>query len=511
MPQWRLYITHNGDKIYRSKLKAKDVKINNLRLIKHTCVLTGKTFTDRRKFWDYVKESKLDPCNMTYDREAIENKYLMDESYLEWLWDNYFKNTWKPQSPKDNDPLECLLGSINLDLYLMLIKSKKGEIDINEYIKNKKIVEQGEGDVGEEDVGEEDVGEEDVGEEDVGEEPEDDGDGQAEEGGGKEGGEQEDDEQENNEQEDNEQEDIESNKIYNMDCLDYLKLLKNKSIDMIMLDPPYYGVVAESWDNQWKSIQDYINWFEPIIEQLNRVSKYSCSCFVFGFPYQLSYLLPIFEKYGFKYRQHITVSKGIQSVAGRTSQKLKMFPTASEYILYFYKDARDIIKNMLQEKQKEHNISSSEINEHLGKASNGGGTWSTIAGKRQKNIQYPTKQDWCKLETLFGEFNIKYDDYVYKFNLPNGLTDVWTDINFSDRKYKKLWNEKYNEKCSHPTMKPYNLIKRLVECSTVEGDIVLDIFMGTGMTGLVCRDTNRNFMGCELDSKFVDKSLIHVI
>jgi site-specific DNA-methyltransferase (adenine-specific) len=59
-------------------------------------------------------------------------------------------------------------------------------------------------------------------------------------------------------------------------------------------------------------------------------------------------------------------------------------------------------------------------------------------------------------------------------------------------------------------MKPYPLIKRLIDCSTVEGDIVLDIFMGTGMTGLVCKDTNRRFMGCELDSKFVDKSLIHL-
>jgi DNA modification methylase len=303
---------------------------------------------------------------------------------------------------------------------------------------------------------------------------------------------------------------ININTIYNMDCLDYLKLLKDNTIDMAILDPPYYGVVSEDWDNQWGSLDAYIQWFNPIIKELNRVSKYSCSCFVFGFPYQLSYLLPLFENNGFKYRQHICISKGIQSVAGRTSQKLKMFPTASEYILYFYKDARDIIKTMLQDKQKEYSITSSEINEYLGKASNGGGTWSTIAGKKQKNIQYPTVHDWRKLEELFGGFNIKYDDYVYKFNLPNGLTDVWTDINFSCKKYKNMWKEKYKESCSHPTMKPYDLIKRLIECSTKEGDIVLDIFMGTGMSGYVCNKLNRYFMGCELNSEFVKKSLIYM-
>jgi site-specific DNA-methyltransferase (adenine-specific) len=299
-------------------------------------------------------------------------------------------------------------------------------------------------------------------------------------------------------------------KIYNMDCYDYLCKLPDKHIDSIILDPPYYEVVKEDWDNQWSTFNDYLEWFTPIIKELSRVSKYSCSCFVFGFPHQLSYLLPLFEKAGFKYRQYICVSKGLQAVAGRTSQKLKMFPTASEYILYFYKDATEIIKTMLQDKQTVSGLSGNDINEYLGKATNGGGTWSTIAGKRQQNIQNPTREDWHKLESLFGGFDIKYDDYVYKFNLPNGLTDVWTDINFSDRKYKKLWNKKYNEKCAHPTMKPYPLIKRLIDCSTVEGDTVLDIFMGTGMTGLVCKDTNRRFMGCELDSKFVDKSLIHL-
>jgi len=304
--------------------------------------------------------------------------------------------------------------------------------------------------------------------------------------------------------------DISINKIYNLDCITYLKKIKNKQINSIILDPPYFQVVNEKWDNQWNSFEEYLKWFENIIIELNRISKYSCSCWLFGYPYQLSYIIPLFEKHGFSYKQHITLNKGIQSVAGRVSKNIKMFPTASEYIIYFYKDYRNIIKNILQKKKKEYKYTCKYINTILGKATNGGGTWSTIAGENQKNIQYPTKSDWDKLDKLFNGFDIKYEDYVYKFYLPLGITDIWDDIKFYDKTYKNIWKEKYKTKCNHKTMKPYKLIERIINCSTDKNDIVLDIFMGTGMTGKVCKDLGRNIMGCEIDKNYVIKSLFYI-
>jgi len=293
---------------------------------------------------------------------------------------------------------------------------------------------------------------------------------------------------------------INKNKIYNLDCIEYLKQMKKETIDTIILDPPYFNVVNEKWDKQWKSMQEYTLWIENIIKELDRVSKYSCSFWIFGYAYQLSYIIPIIEKYNFTYRQHIVIDKGMKSVAGRTSNKLKMFPTATEYIVYFHKEARPILKRFFQDKQEEKKIKSGDINKHLGKAINGGGTWSTIAGKKQKNIQYPTREDWDKLQELFGTFDIKYEDYVYKFNIEPKLTDVWNDINFYDRKYKKY----------HPTQKPYKLIERLVKASSNENDNVLDIFMGSGMTAKVCVDLNRNYWGCELEQKYFENNLLSI-
>ena len=128
-----------------------------------------------------------------------------------------------------------------------------------------------------------------------------------------------------------------TNKIYNKDCLEYLDLLDSKTIDCIILDPPYFNVVNEKWDKQWKSISEYLSWIEKIICKLERVSKYNCSFWLFGFPYQLSYILPIIEKYGFKYRQHIVLNKGLRSVAGRTSNKLKCFQLQLNILFIFTK------------------------------------------------------------------------------------------------------------------------------------------------------------------------------
>jgi DNA modification methylase len=287
---------------------------------------------------------------------------------------------------------------------------------------------------------------------------------------------------------------VEVNKIFNQDCVTFLKNLPNECCDSCITDPPYWGVVDEEWDKQWKNIEEYKSWCEEWIKEISRVTKKSGSFFIFGYSYQLSHLLPIIESYGFKFRQQIVIWKGMKSAAGRVSSKLKMFPTTTEYIYYFVKDSTSYIRDLLQEKAIEKKLSAKEINEYLGKASNGGGTWSSIAGKKQKNLQEPTKEDWEKLNTLFGDLP-NYDDLVYTFNLPMGLTDVFDDINFYIPKENKI----------HPTEKPLKLIDRLVLACSNESDLILDPFMGSGSLAISCINNKRNYLGCELDEVYYDE------
>ena len=56
----------------------------------------------------------------------------------------------------------------------------------------------------------------------------------------------------------------------------------------------------------------------------------------------------------------------------------------------------------------------------------------------------------------------------------------------------------------HPTEKPVDLMKVLIENSTIESEIVLDPFMGSGSTGVACKNLNRDFIGIEIDQSYYD-------
>lgn len=56
----------------------------------------------------------------------------------------------------------------------------------------------------------------------------------------------------------------------------------------------------------------------------------------------------------------------------------------------------------------------------------------------------------------------------------------------------------------HPTQKPVELMKILIENSSNENDLVLDPFMGGGSTGVACIESNRNFIGVEIDKQYFD-------
>ena len=52
---------------------------------------------------------------------------------------------------------------------------------------------------------------------------------------------------------------MEVNKIYNIDCMEYMKTLPNECIDLIIADPPYYKICGE-FDFIWNTVDDYIEW-----------------------------------------------------------------------------------------------------------------------------------------------------------------------------------------------------------------------------------------------------------
>lgn len=290
---------------------------------------------------------------------------------------------------------------------------------------------------------------------------------------------------------------MELNKIYNMDCISGMsQILPDESVDLIIADPPYFKVIGEKWDYNWRTEIDYIEWSKNWFKEASRVLRKGGSFYLFGYFRILSRLLPHIENQGLELRQQIILNKGMQAVSGRATKNYKMFPNVTESILFFYKDSKPFVKSLLKARQKELNISAKEINERLGVKSNGGGMWSIYTGN---NIceQLPTEDFWHKLEEIL-QFSYPYHKIATTFNTQLGFTDVWSDINF------------YEEKRYHPTQKPQKLLQRLVLTSSNSGDIVLDPFMGGGSTAVSCILNNRNYIGFELDKDYYESSLSRI-
>ena len=63
------------------------------------------------------------------------------------------------------------------------------------------------------------------------------------------------------------------------------------------------------------------------------------------------------------------------------------------------------------------------------------------------------------------------------------------------------------ERVGYSTQKPKALIERIIQSSSNEGDLVGDFYMGSGTTAVVCKELNRNFIGCDISKKAVDITL----
>ena len=275
---------------------------------------------------------------------------------------------------------------------------------------------------------------------------------------------------------------------YNADCIEKMQSFEENSVDLVVADPPYWKVVGEKWDYQWKTEKDYVEWSLKWIKEVSRILRIGGTFYCFGYFRTLALLVPHLEDMGLELRQQIILDKGMRAVSGRATKKYKIFPNVTESILFIIKDNKQFVKPFLKERQKALGLTAKQINEALGVKSNGGGMWSIYTGKNVCE-QFPTEELWNKLSSIL-DFEMPYNKVAQTFNAQLGYTDVWTDIDF------------YKEKHLHPTQKPLKLIRRLIEASSNEGDIVLDPFSGAGSTQLSSIQLKRHYIGIELDEGY---------
>ena len=253
-----------------------------------------------------------------------------------------------------------------------------------------------------------------------------------------------------------------NNKIIHGDCLEVMKDIPDKSVDMILCDLPY-GTTACKWDT--------VIPFEPLWEQYKRIIKDNGAIVLFGSePFSSALRMSNIKNY--KYDWVWVKNRPI----GHTQAKNK--PMNKYENIMIYSDGVTVHKG--------------QSNKRMGYYPQGLIRVDRVVKNSNSDLEKGSDSGFSKRQSHKKEYHQEFTNYphnVLEFNLERGL---------------------------HPTQKPVALFEYLIKTYTNEGEVVLDNCIGSGTTAVACINTNRKFIGIEKDEEYfkiaqerTDKALVN--
>lgn len=247
---------------------------------------------------------------------------------------------------------------------------------------------------------------------------------------------------------------MEINKVYFSDVMEFIPQLGDNSIDLAIVDPPY-NLNKGDWDkfvNEQAYFDFTFKWIDLLLPKLNS----NGSLYMFNTAFNSAVILNYLRDKKIEFRNWITWYKK----DGFSATK-KKYVNAQETILFYTKTSYytfncDDIRQPYESTER-------------------------IACAAKKGILKNGKR-WFPNE---------------KGKLCN---DVWE---ITSQRHKQKIDGKV-QKLAHPTIKPYDMIERIILASSNENDVVLDLFSGSGITSIVSKRLNRNFIGCEKNKKYIE-------
>lgn len=290
------------------------------------------------------------------------------------------------------------------------------------------------------------------------------------------------------------------------DCLELMKTIPDGSVDLILTDPPYgmiNGLNGVSWDNV---IDLNRMWFE-----VNRVLRLNGKCILFSqnnFTYEL--LKTSLPNISCLYRavwKKDTFGNAMMCKNALVSEFEDICIFHKKYILEKgFNQENPAFKYLLSEKinskisTKEFNLMYSrfknkQINPHRSILAR---SWETSQFMMPlKDIYENVLQPTGFFQKPYEDLKSENDDFISK---TKSIFNLW-----GGKKYKSnVFEYKKDYDGFHPTQKPVLLLEDLIKTYSNTGNTVLDFTMGSGSTGVACVNTNRNFIGIELDEKYFE-------
>jgi site-specific DNA-methyltransferase (adenine-specific) len=231
---------------------------------------------------------------------------------------------------------------------------------------------------------------------------------------------------------------MEVNKVHLGDCIEIMKTLPDKSVDLIFADPPFNIGIKYDVYNDNIPYEDYYNWSKIWIKEAYRLLKNNGTIYVAigdEFSAEINIIL---KKIGFYFRNWI-----IWYYTFGQSQR-KKFNRAHTHILYFTKDKERFIFN-------------------------------------DKDIRVPSARQ-----------------LIYKDKRANPLGKIPDDV-WQFSRVCGTFKERIGK---HPCQMPEDLLELIIKTSSNQGDLVLDPFGGTGTTSVVAKRLKRNFITMEISKEY---------
>lgn len=295
------------------------------------------------------------------------------------------------------------------------------------------------------------------------------------------------------------------------DSLLELKKIPDKSISLILTDPPYHSTKKKNiaGDTDFSKDSDFLDWMSLYINEWKRIIKPNGSLFCFCSSQMATCVENVFRE-EFNILSQIVWTKPNEKGFDGWKQKmrkesLRHWYLHSERIIFAEPSFGNNLKktyfgNFLRDVRTKSHLSTIQLTELIGaygKTNHGGAVANWEAGR---NI--PSREQYSKLcdaimQQGFIDNMPNYEDIIRPFNVSANeqFTDIWTFPTVKPYKGK------------HPAEKPINMLKHMIKTTTYENDIILDCFSGSGSTLLAALELNRKCIGIEIDEHWCKSSM----
>lgn len=287
----------------------------------------------------------------------------------------------------------------------------------------------------------------------------------------------------------------------------------NLKADLIFADPPY-GMDKEILNDNLKG-NNLLNFNLKFLETINKIKTKNASLYICGQPevlWKFYFNSDLSNKQKYSLKNEITWDKGDAGAGGVSfigKADMKSYPISTETILFlfsgnfntnkdnFNNDYENILNYLLTEYKK------SGLRPVDYKRLTGSYMYNHYFSKSQ--FALISKKHYEILQKETGNFNVNYNELLEQYK--NAEKQNINYFNNSHDKMTNVWKYgrvKGKERYNHPTPKPKNLIKRIINSSSIEQNVFCSLFAGSGVDFIACEELNRICCGVEYDPKWVE-------